>query len=92
MALEALGLHISLMEQDGDALPEASIPPFTEELPDKAIIMPVSVFPELVQFERDSRTVQTNITLPVWLKEWAAAQGINLSHTLQSTLRQMYDA
>jgi predicted RNase H-like HicB family nuclease len=51
MALEALGLHISLMEQDGDALPEASIPPFKEELPDKAIIMPVSVFPELVQFE-----------------------------------------
>jgi predicted RNase H-like HicB family nuclease len=46
MAIEALGLHICLMEQDGDALPKATISPFTEELPDKAIIMPVSVFPQ----------------------------------------------
>jgi hypothetical protein len=58
MALEALGVHICLMEQDGDALPEATIPPFTEELPDKAIIMPVSVFPELVQFERDNQYIR----------------------------------
>jgi predicted RNase H-like HicB family nuclease len=32
MAFEALGLHIYSMEQDGDVLPEATIPPFKETL------------------------------------------------------------
>jgi hypothetical protein len=39
----------------------------------------------------DNRAVKTNITLPAWLKDWAGTQGINLSQTLQATLRQMYD-
>ena len=36
--------------------------------------------------------VKTNITLPSWLREWAGAEGINLSQTLQTTLKQMYNA
>ncbi|MCL1828050.1 MAG: type II toxin-antitoxin system HicB family antitoxin [Oscillospiraceae bacterium] len=91
MAAEALGLHIYAMEKDGDTIPSATLPPF-EEMPEGGIVMPITVFPEIVKNEFDNRAVKTNITLPSWLKEWSAAQGINLSQTLQTTLKQMYDA
>jgi len=91
MAAEALGLHIHSMEQDGDALPHITLPPF-DEMPEGGIVMPIIVFPDIVNNELDNRAVKTNITLPSWLKDWAGTQGINLSQTLQTTLRQMYDA
>jgi hypothetical protein len=91
MAADALGLHICGMEQDGDALPPATLPPF-EDMPDGGIVMPITVFPDIVKNELDNRAVKTNITLPSWLKDWAGTQGINLSQALQTTLRQMYDA
>lgn len=91
MAAEALGMHIYAMEQDGDILPYATTPPF-EEMPDGGIVMPVTIFPDLVKNELDNRAVKTNITLPAWLKDWAGTQGINLSQALQTTLRQMHDS
>jgi len=91
MAADALGLHIYAMEHDGDALPQATMPPF-EEMPEFGIVMPITVFPDIVRNELDNRAVKTNITLPSWLKDWAMTQEINLSQTLQTTLRQMYEA
>jgi len=91
MAIEALGTHIYSMEQDGDALPAATLPPF-EEMPEGGIVMPIAIFPEIIKNDLDNRAVKTNITLPSWLKDWSVAQGINLSQTLQTTLRQMYNA
>ena len=91
MAVEALGLHICEMEKDLDVLPSATLPPF-KEIPDGGIVMPITIFPDIIKNEIDNRSVKTNITLPSWLKEWAGTQGINLSQTLQTTLRQMYDA
>jgi hypothetical protein len=61
-------------------------------MPIGGIIMPVTIFPDIVNNELDNRAVKTNITLPAWLKDWAGTQGINLSQTLQTTLRQMHDA
>ena len=90
MASEALGLHIYSMEQDGDILPSVTLPPF-EEIPEGGIIMPVTIFPDIIKNELDNRVVKTNITLPSWLKDWAGTQGINLSQTLQTALKQMYD-
>ena len=91
MAIEALGSHIYAMEQDGDKIPSATLPPF-EEMPESGIVMPITIFPDIVKNELDTRAVKTNITLPSWLKDWSIAQGINLSQTLQTTLKQMYDA
>jgi predicted RNase H-like HicB family nuclease len=91
MAAEALSLHIYEMEHDGDALPLATVAPF-EEMPDGGMVMPITIFPDIIKNELDNRAVKTNITLPSWLKEWAGTQGINLSQALQTTLRQMYDA
>ena len=91
MAAEALGLHIYGMELDGDALPPVTVPPFAE-MPDGGMVMPITIFPDIVKNELDNRAVKTNITLPSWLKDWAGTQGINLSQALQTTLRQMYEA
>ena len=91
MAVEALGLHIYGMEQDGDVLPKATTPPF-DDIPNGGIIMPITIFPDIIKNELDNRAVKTNITLPAWLKNWAGTQGINLSQTLQTTLKQMHDA
>ena len=91
MAVEALGLHIWSMEQDGDTLPTPTLPPF-EEMPEGGIVMPVAIFPDIVKNEYDNRAVKTNITLPAWLKDWAGTEGINLSQALQVTLKKMYEA
>ena len=91
MAEIALGLHICEMERDGDTLPPVTVPPF-DDMPKGGMVMPITVFPDIVRNEVDNRAVKTNITLPLWLKDWAGTQGINLSQALQTTLRQMYDA
>jgi hypothetical protein len=90
MAMEALSLHTYEMEHDGEILPPATLPPF-EDMPAGGIVMPVTIFPEIVKNELDNKAVKTNITLPLWLKDWAGTQNINLSQTLQTTLKQMYD-
>ena len=48
MAVEALSLHIHGMEQDGDTLPPATLPPF-EDMPDGGIVMPITIFPDIVK-------------------------------------------
>jgi len=60
-------------------------------MPVGGIVMPVSIFPEIVKNDLDNRAVKTNITLPLWLKEWAGTEGINLSQTLQTSLKKMYN-
>ena len=91
MAIESLGLHTYEMEHDGETLPVPTLPPF-EDMPEGGIVMPITIFPDIVKNELDNKAVKTNITLPFWLKDWAGTQNINLSQTLQTTLRQMYDA
>lgn len=87
MAEEALGLHLWGMEKDGDNIPAPTQPPF-KDIPDGAIIVPVTVFPEVVKNEMDNRAVKTNITLPAWLKELAEKQGVNFSQITQAALKE----
>jgi len=86
-AAEALGLHIYGMEKDGDEIPAPSKrPQIDPETVGGYIVVPISVFPELVKNELDNRAVKTNLTIPAWLKELAEAQGGNFSKVLQSAL------
>ena len=87
MAEEALGLHLWGMEKDGDVIPAPTQPPF-KDTPAGAIIVPVTVFPEVVKNEMDNRSVKTNITLPAWLKELAEKQGVNFSQITQAALKE----
>jgi predicted RNase H-like HicB family nuclease len=85
-AEEALGLHIYGMEQDGDALPER-----TDELPELAagsLVMPITVYPDLVKDRLDNRREKTTVTLPHWLKVSAEANGVNYSRVLESALKE----
>jgi|GEM_PF-308888 len=86
-AAEALGLHIYGMEKDGDAVPAPSRSPQIDvDTAEGCIVVPITVFPELVRNELDNRAVKTNLTIPAWLKELAEAQGVNFSKVLQAAL------
>ena len=92
-AADGLALQIYGMEKDGDEIPAPSKNPKIEDgTADGYVVSPVCIFPELTRDELDNKAVKTNITLPLWLKDWAASEGINLSQALQTTLREMYKA
>ena len=50
------------------------------------IVIPVSIFPDLVANEMDNRRVKTNVTIPAWLKEIAEQKSVNYSRLLESAL------
>ncbi|HUU41871.1 MAG TPA: hypothetical protein VMW42_13120 [Desulfatiglandales bacterium] len=43
-------------------------------IPRGTVIVPITVFPDIVKNEMDNRAVKTNITLPSWLKELGEKQ------------------
>lgn len=86
-ATEALELHIFGMEKDGDAIPVPSkVPKVDPDTMAGYMVSPITVFPDLVRNELDSRAVKTNLTIPAWLKELAESQGVNYSKVFQTAL------
>ena len=86
-AAEALGLHLYGMEKDGDPIPVPS--PILEVDPETEpgfFVSPITVDPDLVRNEIDSRRVKTNVTLPAWLKEEAEQRNVNFSRLLEAAL------
>jgi len=72
MATEALSLHIYSMEQDGDMLPPATIPPF-KDMPEGGIIMPITVFPDIVKNQLDNQfedALEKRLEDPEFRKEY----------------------
>lgn len=87
-AQEALGLHLWNMETDGDAIPASTQPPFAD-MPEGAVVVPVTIYPEMVRNEMETKAVRTNVSLPYWLKAAADKQAVNYSAVLQSALREV---
>lgn len=87
-AKEALELHIYGMEKDGDELPEATNDVSGYPLEQGALVLPVTIFPDLVRNDLDNKAVKTNITLPAWLKEAAEAENVNFSKVMQTALME----
>jgi predicted RNase H-like HicB family nuclease len=85
MGKEALELHIYGTEKDGASAPERSdaIP----ELDRGDLVVPVSIYPDLVNAELDNRRERTTITLPHWLKVVAEKEGINYSRLLETAIK-----
>jgi predicted RNase H-like HicB family nuclease len=76
MAQEALALHIYGMEKDGEALPDR-----TDKIPPIGMgdmVVPVSIYPDMVRDEINSRREKTTITLPHWLKAAAEGHGVRV--------------
>jgi predicted RNase H-like HicB family nuclease len=87
MAKEALELHIYGMEKDKEQLPEAHLSGIKTTEGD--LVIPITVYPDIVRDEMDNRRVKTNCTIPRWLKLKAEKQGINFSQVLETSLREM---
>ncbi len=88
-AAEALGLHLYGMEKDGEAIPAPSKNPKIDEATAPGYLVSlVTVFPEVVRNEMNTRRVKTNVTLPTWLKDAAEQQGVNYSRLLESALME----
>jgi predicted RNase H-like HicB family nuclease len=89
MAKEALSLHLYGMEKDGEPLPLR-----TDRIPETgagAMVVPVSVYPDLVKDEMNKRREKTTITIPHWLKEAADAEGLNYSRLLETAIKETLD-
>lgn len=85
MAEEAVGLYIYSLERDGDSLPIPSEKLETEDM-SGCIVIPVSIFPDLIKNEMDNKRVSTNTTLPNWLKQIAEESNVNYSRILETAL------
>lgn len=89
MARDAIGLMGIDMEDEGEALPEATA--FTtvqKEASGDAIVSLVDV--DFTEYRRknDLRTVKKNCTIPSWLSFEAERAGINFSAVLQAALKK----
>lgn len=88
MARDAIGLMGIDMQDDGEALPEASsIASAQAEAPSGAIVSLVDV--DFAEYRRknDMRVVKKNCTIPSWLNFEAERAGVNFSAVLQAALK-----
>ena len=86
MAKEALSLHIYGMEKDGESLPKRT-DKITETGPGD-IVVPVTVYPDMVREEMNARRAKTTVTIPNWLKTAAEAEGLNYSRLLETAIKE----
>lgn len=91
MAVDALGLCITDMEQNNQSLPTASEPSEIKPEPDSMIVV---IEFDMAQYRRrhNSRAVKKTLSIPEWLNEEATAMGVNFSQVLQEALIQKLNA
>lgn len=86
MAQDALALHIYGIEKDGEPLPERS-GTITGTGPGDMVV-PVSIYPDMVKEAINNRREKTTVTIPHWLKAAAEAEGLNYSRLLESAIKE----
>lgn len=86
MAVEALGLSLTSMEEAGEEVPKASVP---ESIDAEDGFLVVVEF-DMAEYRRRhcSRAVKKTLSIPEWLNEAAIRQNINFSQVLQEALLQ----
>jgi predicted RNase H-like HicB family nuclease len=85
MAVEALGLSLTYMDEHGETIPEASKPQDIEVEEDGFLIV---VEFDMAEYRRKhcSKAVRKTLSIPEWLNEMAIRQNINFSQVLQEAL------
>jgi len=87
MAIDALGLVLSYMEDNGETLPEPSSPQKIALNPGQFLV--VIEFDMLAYKKKHSaKAVKKTLTIPEWLNEEAVSMNINFSQVLQDALIQ----
>lgn len=86
MAVEALGLSLTTMEEAGEETPKSSAP---DDIDVEDGFLVVVEF-DMAEYRRKycSRAVKKTLSIPEWLNEAAIRQGINFSQVLQEALMQ----
>ena len=87
MAVEALGLCIEECFQNGETLPEPSLPNQLAIAPTDCICI---IDFDLIKYRRkhNSKAIKKTLSIPEWLNEIAIEQNINFSQVLQEALMQ----
>ena len=86
MAKEALALHIYGMEKDREKLPKR-----TDKIPQIGagdMVVPVTVYPDIVKDEINNRREKTTVTIPHWLKVAAESENLNYSRLLENAIKE----
>ncbi len=87
MAVEALGLSLSSMEDEKAEIPMASRP---QDIQSEADSFLVVVEFDMAEYRRKhcSRAVKKTLSIPEWLNDVAIKQNINFSQVLQEALME----
>lgn len=87
MAVEALGLSVTSMDEDKIELPVASQP--DEIQVNKGEFLVVIEF-DLLEYKKkhNARAVKKTLSIPEWLNEAAVQAGLNFSQVLQEALME----
>jgi predicted RNase H-like HicB family nuclease len=87
MAREAMAFHLYGMEQDGEQVPEPSVPSTLKPEPAEVITLIEAWMPSF-RDEMENRAVKKTLTIPKWLDDLAQENKVNFSHVLQDALKK----
>ncbi|NOJ72463.1 type II toxin-antitoxin system HicB family antitoxin [Paenibacillus alvei] len=87
MAKDALGGHLYLMEEDNDDIPQPS-KPYSIQLEAGEFVSLIQANTDFVRERIRNKAINKTVTLPKWLNDEAAQEGINFSQTLQDALKE----
>lgn len=84
MAVDALGLSLSTMEENGEAIPKAST--LDQVKPEDGTLIIVEFDMAEYRKRNSSKAVKKTLSIPEWLNEAAIRENINFSQVLQEAL------
>ena len=85
MASEALGLALSYMEDNKEAIPVSSAPQDIQ-LQSNQFLAVIEFDMEVYKRKNNSKAVKKTLSIPEWLNEMALEKGLNFSQVLQEAL------
>lgn len=87
MARDAIGLVGITLEDEGKAIPKASMLVDVRDKYKQGTVTLIDVDFTAYREENDRRTVRRNVSLPAWLNVKAEKAGLNVSAVLQKALK-----
>ncbi len=87
MAKDALELFLFNLEDEGEIIPEPSLPE-SIETQKHTFVVPVKAHMPLIREEMANKSVKKTLTIPYWLNKAAESSHINFSQVLQFALKE----
>ncbi|MDO7788671.1 type II toxin-antitoxin system HicB family antitoxin [Desulforamulus aquiferis] len=87
MAKDALLLHLWCMEDEGDIIPEPTLPDMIQVIAGGFVSL-VEVWMPSMRDKMANKAVNKTLTLPKWLNDLAEQEKVNFSYILQNALKQ----